>query len=493
MKRFSILVFLSGGIVAAAGCADAIQIQPPIDSVGAGAGSTTSAAGGGGEGAAGGGGVTPCESNTDCATPTNVCDTIKGACVECLVTTDCVHMPSTVCSQGSCVCPSDGETWCEPDACVDLQIDPDHCGACGSPCFGACGAGACLDPWVPTATEGAPSPRSRHTAVWTGDAMIVWGGTNNGSSGLDNGAVYDPAANTWTNISSVNAPSARQRHTAVWTGTEMIVWGGVDGNLHHNDGAKFDPESNTWSTLATLSAPSARKNHTAIWTGDAMIVWGGSTESNETSTGGEYDPAANTWSSTASAVSCARELHAAVWDGSRMLVYGGRGDSSAGADQALPSGDCDSGGSAYTPGSGWANLTTNSQPSSRFDHTAVFDGTDMLVWGGFNNSDYQVNGHKFTQNSWLQFESGGEPDARSEHTAVWVDSVNKMIIWGGRDGSGILNTGAEFSGNSWGSSVPTILDGRVEHTAVSTDETMIVWGGNTNSGRVNTGGIYTPQ
>ena len=31
---------------------------------------------------------------------------------------------------------------------------------------------------------------------------------------------------TWTATTTANAPAARQRHTAVWTGSEMIVWGG---------------------------------------------------------------------------------------------------------------------------------------------------------------------------------------------------------------------------------------------------------------------------
>ena len=33
--------------------------------------------------------------------------------------------------------------------------------------------------------------------------------------------------NTWTATSTTNAPAARFRHTAVWTGSEMIVWGGI--------------------------------------------------------------------------------------------------------------------------------------------------------------------------------------------------------------------------------------------------------------------------
>src|SRR5260370_910507 len=39
----------------------------------------------------------------------------------------------------------------------------------------------------------------------------------------------------WGVTSTTNAPTARDRHTAVWTGSEMIVWGGsvYDSNWHY--------------------------------------------------------------------------------------------------------------------------------------------------------------------------------------------------------------------------------------------------------------------
>jgi len=59
--------------------------------------------------------------------------------------------------------------------------------------------------------------------------MIVWGG----ATGLRpdpfhaDGGRYDPGTDTWTPTSGIDAPSARREHTAVWTGDEMIVWGGL--------------------------------------------------------------------------------------------------------------------------------------------------------------------------------------------------------------------------------------------------------------------------
>ena len=56
--------------------------------------------------------------------------------------------------------------------------------------------------------------------------MIVWGGEGNGRNALNTGGRYDPGTDSWIATSTTNAPAAREGHTAVWTGNEMIVWGG---------------------------------------------------------------------------------------------------------------------------------------------------------------------------------------------------------------------------------------------------------------------------
>ena len=59
--------------------------------------------------------------------------------------------------------------------------------------------------------------------------MIVWGGYETAAA-LNDGGRYNPAANSWTAVPTTGAPAARYRHTAVWTGSEMIVWGGYNGS-----------------------------------------------------------------------------------------------------------------------------------------------------------------------------------------------------------------------------------------------------------------------
>jgi hypothetical protein len=106
------------------------------------------------------------------------------------------------------------------------------------------GTGAAYDPttdaWRSTSTAGAPSARTVHTAVWTGSRMIVWGGYD-GNSDVNTGAAYEPTfpTDTWTPISTVNAPGARHKHTAVWTGSSMIIWGGRFGSNFLNTGGIY--------------------------------------------------------------------------------------------------------------------------------------------------------------------------------------------------------------------------------------------------------------
>jgi hypothetical protein len=70
-----------------------------------------------------------------------------------------------------------------------------------------------------------PTPRIRHTAVWTGSEMIIWGGQ--GHFPLNDGKSYDPTSNVWTPVTTApRAPAGRAIHSAVWTGTEMIIFGG---------------------------------------------------------------------------------------------------------------------------------------------------------------------------------------------------------------------------------------------------------------------------
>ncbi len=138
--------------------------------------------------------------------------------------------------------------------------------------------------WIATGLVNAPAARSGHSAIWTGSEMIIWGGgfTSNGTStSLNSGGRYSPVLDCWTPLTQSNAPAPRMRHSAVWTGTEMIVWGGgrYDSQTgvwsELGDGARYDPTLDTWTPISNVGAPAPCLEAYAIWTGTEMIIWGG--------------------------------------------------------------------------------------------------------------------------------------------------------------------------------------------------------------------------
>ena len=91
---------------------------------------------------------------------------------------------------------------------------------------------------------GAPSQRTGQSAVWDGNAMVIWGGTQAGVK-LQTGGRYDPVGNAWQPTATSQAPDARTLHTAVWTGSRMIVWGGLgDSNAVYHPVPGWEPRPN---------------------------------------------------------------------------------------------------------------------------------------------------------------------------------------------------------------------------------------------------------
>jgi N-acetylneuraminic acid mutarotase len=189
--------------------------------------------------------------------------------------------------------------------------------------------------WVATPTAGAPSARSEQTAIWTGNEMVLWGGVGGTIASpvpLATGARYNPASNSWSALPAGGAPVARTGHKAVWSGDQMVVWGGTDFTTNLNTGARYHVISNSWSGISTNNAPSPRVEHTAVWDGTRMIVWGGfdsATFQPYLQTGGIYNPLTDAWLATQVSTNTApqRSQHVAAWMGDSMIIHGGwRGD-----------------------------------------------------------------------------------------------------------------------------------------------------------------------
>lgn len=120
----------------------------------------------------------------------------------------------------------------------------------------------------------------------------------------------------------------------------MIVWGGQGTTAYLGYGAIFDPQQALGGRCPRSDAPSPRMWHTAYWSGSEMVVWGGSN--------GPLNPAAD----------------------------------------FTP----DDGG-IYNPATDtWRPMSTTGAPAPRTRHTVISVGSEMIIWGGYNETGYVDSG-----------------------------------------------------------------------------------------------------
>lgn len=347
--------------------------------------------------------------------------------------------------------------------------------------------------WRATTIAGAPDGRSRHTAVWTGTEMIVWGGE--GQSVLAAGGRYELAADRWLAVSTVDEPSPRHAHTAIWTGEEMIVWGGtaaVTPGVFETaaSGGLYDPARDEWRPTTLENAPVGRTLHVAVWTGEEMIIWGGARSEGGAlvalSDGARYRPDTDSWQPmTSEGAPQPTWTYTAVWSGSEMIVWtialteDGLGIVPAGA--------------RYSPASDtWTPIAATAAPTA-IAHDAVWSGSEMIVFGFTDPRRTAAGRYDPSSDSWSPVTLDGVPPP--SHERAVVQAGTQMIVWGGgsldSEGPDDLRTGGVYDPltDSWADTAipPGFLSPRRGHRAVWTGEETIIWGGSDQTGYPRTG------
>ncbi len=183
-----------------------------------------------------------------------------------------------------------------------------------------------------------------------------------------------------------------------------------------------------------------------------------------------------------------RGEHTAVWTGTQMLIWGG-----ANPNTIAYYND----GKLYNPLLNTWQSMANTGLNVRSLHTAQWSGTEMLIWGGVSETNTLADGAKYNPqtNSWVPISGTNAPFSRYLHTAVFTGT--EMIIWGGGLTSSILRTDHKRynpTTDVWATISNTNAPAaRINHTAVWTDSKMIIYGGKFSNGTItNTGGIYDP-
>ena len=280
-------------------------------------------------------------------------------------------------------------------------------------------------------------PRADHFAAWTGTEMLVWGGnpgvsTPFGNNEFRDGAAYNPATDKWRPMADFPLP-ARYAARAVWTGEQLVVWGGSRAEEGEDpppraDGAAYDPGRDRWSVMADSPLAGRLSPLAAAVDGDVLISWGFNRDPGQSTDGARYDPDAQIWTAVAPAPSTETawcfdlagcvgiqagsrivfageglvydsgvdrwapvakspfadpflDGKALAWTGSRVLLWGGgRYPSDAEAPPTDVPGE--PAGMAYDPAADrWSPLPP-APIAPRARTRGVWTGAEFLIWGG---------------------------------------------------------------------------------------------------------------
>lgn len=143
--------------------------------------------------------------------------------------------------------------------------------------------------WL-AATPSPLSARWNPTTLWTGDAVVVWGGTVSGYEVLLDGAIFEPDTGSWTLIPP--APLPERKTSAFWVDDQLVAW--VDA-FHPtlSRGATYSRSAGVWRPIASQPAELGMGG-IGVAADDAVFV-ASVGEPDAAPSMASYDPASDTW------------------------------------------------------------------------------------------------------------------------------------------------------------------------------------------------------
>ena len=285
--------------------------------------------------------------------------------------------------------------------------------------------------WRQLASLGDPPPTARdsHSAILDGSGnMIIFGGVfGSGEDYKDDVRRYNIASQTWTNITPLSGPTpaARKWHRAVYdsAGNNMYITAGFNGTFR-NDTWAFNLTTGTWNGLLPSSSPPGRILFSAINDGGGdMIIYGG-----YQSDTWRYTIATNAWTQVFPPSGPGEVTgHSTIFDGVNMIIFGGQDSVHIFRNEIW----------RYTIATEqWMQLTTPDPPpagpAARWGNSAVYDGVGkMIIYGGNFSGGYNndVWAYDIAGQTWEDYASVNGPAGRYYHSAIYYSG--SMIIYGG--------------------------------------------------------------
>jgi hypothetical protein len=362
--------------------------------------------------------------------------------------------------------------------------------------------------WSRLTTSGAPpAARDGHSAIYdpVRDRLIIFGGHDETEALFnDTWALSLSGTPTWEQLAPSGAPPLpRFTHAAAYDAARdrIVVFGGYGGAFpfYLDDTWELSLAGTpAWTQLAPAGTPpGARYEPAMIYDAprDRMILFGGYAGAFLDDTWEMSLAGSGAWTQLApsGAAPGGRVEATVVLDAARdrILVFGGfDGD-------AVGLGRNDVWALNVSGSPAWTQLApTGAAVPARLLHAAVVDPVRdrMLVFSGYSGLGYPHDTWALSlgaPTAWSQLApAGGPPQARSEHTAVFVPIRNEVLLFGGRTGAVLHNDVWRLTlspSPTWTRVVTsgTPPSARHGHSAVydAQEDRMIVFGGDDGARR----------
>lgn len=418
-------------------------------------------------------------------------------------TSACTWQATSCAGEGTCWA---GEGEVATSGCAPGERSTRVCSAiCEWSVWSACSA--VPNGWRPM-MRGPLAGRTQAQAAWSGREVLIWGGI--GGDIYDDGAAYDPATDSWRPLPP--APlRARYDGASAWTGNRFFVWGGygpmTDPDDHgspavpgpRDDGALFDPSTQGWTRVSPAPL-SARSRPSAVWSAATreVIIWGGvgagGSAGGVLADGAAFNPSTGTWRLLAPFPLGDRWNQTAVWTGSRMMILGGYyvsgGVTHARNDAA-----------EYDPAAdSWSiTATAASGLGARALVGAGADGNRVAFLGGQDNNHFFADGAIYDGLTmvWSALRAPTAAELRSaarRDPFVWWHA-SRIFAWGGFSSAvGHAMDGASYdvSTDAWTSIPPAFTAEHRVPLRVWTGSDLVVWSGADAVGYFADGKVFRP-
>ena len=328
-------------------------------------------------------------------------------------------------------------------------------------------AGSIGGPAVEKIARSPLQARNGHTMVWTGQLLVIWGGSTAGDKPLADGATYDPVTRRWQMLPP-SGLAPRSYSAAVWTGEEFIVSEGAVRGVTDATGAAFNPATNTWRQIAPDPTPTSAP--AVVWTGTEMLVIGGFSGSSSVTSARVFNPAMDQWRTIATppGVPLAPRPQAS-WSVEQRAAYMLVGDNGVIGLKRLVQ---------YRPRvDQWDVLTTVPAPINSSPDAHVTGQWVYVV----RSSDDPLMRFDLQTKQWTEVPV---PASQRVYPGTFADDGRAIVYWNGGPKGVLRSLDPTFTNSFDGGGVGF----REDHRLIAAGELVMSWGGFEN-GKVRADGV----